>query len=366
MKIPFNDLKRSAVADGDLLTRGIQAVVQSGWYILGHEVRMFEEEFASYLGVREAVSVANGTDALELSLRALAVQPGSEVITVANAGMYASTAIRKLGAVPVYVDVVEPSMNLDPAALNAARSPRTRAVILTHLYGRIADVEAVARWCKEVGIPLIEDCAQAHGARLGDRRAGSFGAMACFSFYPTKNLGALGDGGAVVTSDASVAARLRALRQYGWQGKYDVRVVGGSNSRLDEIQAAVLRVRLRTLDERNARRVQIARRYTAGVTHSLISVPPVEDGAYVAHLYVIRTRARESLRQHLADRGIATDVHYPIPDHRQAAYAAAVASRLPLTERLAGEVLTLPCFPELTDEEVQFVIDACNAWKHDA
>ena len=366
MKVPFNDLQRAAVAESAVLLEGIRRVVESGWYVLGQEVRQFEEEFSAYIGVREAVTVANGTDALELALRAIEVQAGDEVITVANAGMYASTAIRKLGAAPRYVDVDEASMNLDPATLESACGPKTRAVILTHLYGRMADVEAVSRWCEQRGLPLIEDCAQSHGAQRAGRRAGSFGKLACFSFYPTKNLGALGDGGAVLTSDAGLAARLRGLRQYGWKGKYDVRLAGGTNSRLDEMQAAVLRSRLPRLDENNRRRVEIARMYNAGLKHPLIATPAVEEDSYVAHLYVVRTPARDALREHLGANGVASDVHYPIPDHLQAAYASGTPARLPVTEQLARDVLTLPCFPELRDEEVRAVIDACNAWKHDA
>lgn len=366
MKVPFNDLKRAAAGESDSLLRRIRSVVDSGWYILGGEVRQFEEEFSAYLGVRQTVTVANGTDALELALRALDIRPGQQVLTVANAGMYASTAIRKVGAIPRYVDVDESSMNLDLSRLDAAYGPGTSAVILTHLYGRMADVTELARWCDQRRIPLVEDCAQAHGAHLAGRRAGSFGRLACFSFYPTKNLGALGDGGAITTSDEALAARLRVLRQYGWQGKYDVQVAGGSNSRLDEIQAAVLRARLPLLDEHNARRLRIARMYSEGVKHPHIAVPSADEGSYVGHLYVIRTGARDSLRQHLSAQGVATDIHYPIPDHRQAAYAAGSTASLPVTERLANEVLTLPCFPELTDEEVRYVIAACNAWKRDA
>jgi aminotransferase EvaB len=366
MKVPFNDLQRAAAADSAAVLERIRRVVESGWYILGTEVRQFEEEFAAYLGVRETVTVANGTDALELALRAIDVQAGEEVITVSNAGMYGSTAIRKLGAVPRYVDVDVASMNLDATTLESAYGPKTRAVILTHLYGRMADVEAVSRWCEQRNVPLIEDCAQSHGAQRAGRRAGSFGRLACFSFYPTKNLGALGDGGAVVTSDTGLAERLRGLRQYGWQGKYDVRLAGGTNSRLDEVQAAVLRARLPRLDENNRRRVQVARMYGTGLKHPLIATPPIADDSYVAHLYVVRTPARDALRQHLAAQGVATDVHYPIPDHLQAAYASGAPARLPVTEKLAREVLTLPCFPELRDEEVRAVVDACNAWKHDA
>jgi dTDP-4-amino-4,6-dideoxygalactose transaminase len=365
MKVPFNDLKRAVLLDGDALLHSVREVLESGWYILGQEVRSFEEEFAAYIGSGEAVSVANGTDALELALRAVGIGQQAEVITVANAGMYASTAIRKVGAVPRYVDVREECMNLDPSKLEAAYRPLTRAVILTHLYGRMGDVQAVSRWCEQKGVPLIEDCAQAHGAHIGARRAGSFGTLGCFSFYPTKNLGALGDGGAVVTSDPSLAKRLRSLRQYGWEGKYEVRLAGGTNSRLDEMQAAVLRSRLRALDEKNRRRNQICRMYTSGLQHPGILAPTVQDGTSVGHLYVIRTRARDSLRQHLSENGVSTDIHYPIPDHLQSAYPSISRSELPVTERLAHEVLSLPCFPELTDDEVRFVINACNSWKHD-
>jgi dTDP-4-amino-4,6-dideoxygalactose transaminase len=342
MKMPFNDLKRAVQFERDVLMQRLQRVVESGWYILGEEVRQFEEEFAAYLGVRHAVTVGNGTDAIELALRAVGVRVGDRVITAANAGMYSSTAIRSIGAVPAYADVDESSMNTDTRCLDAAWSPEVSAVVVTHLYGRMADVESIAAWCRSRGLPMIEDCAQSHGAAISAGRAGSFGALACFSFYPTKNLGALGDGGAVVTSDPALDERLRALRQYGWGAKYDVRVTGGGNSRLDEMQAAVLRIRLETLDARNARRRDIANRYHAGLRHPAIAVPA------------------------LAERGIATDVHYPIPDHLQAAYADPTRAALPVTERLAGQVLTLPCFPELTDAEVDAVIDACNAWNPDA
>jgi dTDP-4-amino-4,6-dideoxygalactose transaminase len=212
----------------------------------------------------------------------------------------------------------------------------------------------------------VEDAAQAIGATYKSRPVGGIGAVGCFSFYPTKNLGALGDGGAVATSDAALATRLRGLRQYGWQAKYDVRLAGGTNSRLDEVQAAVLRSRLQSLDGNNRRRVQIASMYGSGLKHPQIIAPVMADETYVAHLYVIRSGARDGLRQHLTSQGIATEVHYPIPDHLQAAYAPAHATRLPVTEKLAREVLTLPCFPELSDDEVRAVIEACNSWKQDA
>ena len=328
-------------------------------------MQRFEAAFAGYVGVSHAVGVGNGTDAIELALRALDVAPGRHVITAANAGMYSTTAIRRLGALPVYADVDDATMNLDPAALDRAATPATAAVIVTHLYGRLADVERIGAWCEERGLPLVEDCAQAHGARRGGRIAGAFGALGCFSFYPTKNLGALGDAGAVVTSDDALAARLRALRQYGWRAKYDASVPGGVNSRLDEMQAAVLSLRLATLDALNARRRAIARRYASGVRHPEIVLAPPGGEDHVAHLVVLRTKSRASLQRHLAACGIATDVHYPIPDHLQSAYEGPSRASLPVTERLAREVLTLPCFPELTDVEVDAVIEACNAWRPD-
>jgi dTDP-3-amino-2,3,6-trideoxy-4-keto-D-glucose/dTDP-3-amino-3,4,6-trideoxy-alpha-D-glucose/dTDP-2,6-dideoxy-D-kanosamine transaminase len=266
----------------------------------------------------------------------------------------------------VYVDVLESSRNLDLKGLDALVSTATAAVVVTHLYGRMADVEAIAAWCDAHGIPLVEDCAQAHGASRGARRAGSFGRVGCFSFYPTKNLGALGDGGVVVTRDEALADRLRALRQYGWHAKYEARIGGGVNSRLDEIQAAVLDHRLASLDARNGRRQDVARRYGERIRHPAIVLPPILGEDDVAHLYVIQTRHRASLQRHLDALGIATDVHYPIPDHLQAAYALSPRPRLTVTERLADEVLTLPCFPELTDAEVDAVIGACNAWPTDA
>lgn len=366
MRVPLNDLKRAAQHERDALHAALERVADSGWYILGEEGRRFEAAFAEYTGVPHAIGVANGTDAIELALRALAIDTGQGVITTANAGMYATTALRRAGAVPQYADVDEATMNADVRTIAAAVTSSTAAVILTHLYGQLADVEAIAAWCAARGLPLIEDCAQAHGARRGGRRAGAFGTLGCFSFYPTKNLGALGDGGAVVTSSDAIADRLRALRQYGWRGKYDVRDPGGVNSRLDELQAAVLSLRLATLDARNERRRAIARRYAERLRHPAIDVRRTFRDDHVAHLFVVRTQARASLQRHLAALGIATEVHYPIPDHRQAAYTLAPRPVLPVTERLADEILTLPCFPELTDDEVDAVVEACHAWRHDA
>ncbi len=362
-RVPLNDLARAARQEHDALAAVLARVARSGWYVLGEELRRFEAAFAAYVGVAHAVGVGNGTDALELALRALRIGPGRDVVTVANAGMYSSTAIRRVGARPVYADVDETTMNLDAHALEAALTPSTAAVIVTHLYGRLADVEAIAALCTARGLPLIEDCAQAHGARRGGRQAGAFGTLSCFSFYPTKNLGALGDAGAVLTGDDALAARLRALRQYGWGGKYEVREPGGVNSRLDEVQAAVLAHRLAALDARNARRRAVARRYSQSLRNPAIAPPSPGGEDDVAHLYVVRCAQRDALRAHLAACGIGADVHYPIPDHLQPAYPLSPLPHLPVTERLAREILSLPCFPELDDAEVDAVIEACHAWR---
>lgn len=356
--LPINDLARhNGPLDGDIRA-AIDRVLQRGYYILGPENQAFEAEFAAYLGVAGCVAVGNGTDALELALRALHIGPGDEVVTVANAGMYAGTAIRAMGATPRYVDIEPGSMLLDASLLPAAISEHTRAIVVTHLYGRMADVEAVVAFAKPRGIAVIEDCAQAHGARRNGRLAGSVGDLAAFSFYPTKNLGALGDGGAVVSSDADLLARLRGLRQYGWTSKYHVGMAGGRNSRLDEIQAAILRCKLPHLDGWNARRRAIIARYNTGLAGLGWQLPPVPDDADVGHLYVVRAPQRDAVRAVLTAAGVASDVHYPVPDHQQTALP--IRASLPVTEAAAAELLTLPCFPELTDAELDQVIAACR------
>ena len=362
--IALNDLARHHAPLRAELDAAIARVLDRGWYILGPEVDAFEREFAAYWGAGECVAVGNGTDALELSLRALAIGQGDEIATTANAGMYATTAIRAAGAVPAYVEVDPSTLLMDPAALAAGLTPRTRAVIVTHLYGRLADVDTIAGIAQDRGIPLIEDCAQAHGARKRGRIAGTFGTFGCFSFYPTKNLGAPGDAGAIVTGDSRLAARLRALRTYGWGAKYHCEMAGGMNSRMDELHAAVLRVKLPRLDAWNGRRREIAARYARAIAHPAIALPPPADAdADVAHLYVVRTRHRASLRAHLAAAGVATDIHYPVPDHLQPAAGGTAAPALPRTERACEEVLSLPCYPELADAEVDAVAAACNQWQ---
>ena len=363
-RILVNDMSRHVASVRADIDAAITRVVASGWFIHGQEGAAFEREFAAYVGATHCVGVANGSDAIELALRALGVRPGSRVATAANAGFYTSAAVLAIGAEPVYVDV-DPSTHLIDLIELAPliESHRVDAVVVTHLFGLMHDMEAVMGLVAGAGIPVLEDCAQSHGARRKNSRAGSHGHAASFSFYPTKNLGALGDGGAVTTNDEETAQRVRLLRQYGWETKYRVVTTGGRNSRLDEVQAAVLRAKLPRLDEWNARRRAIARQYTDGIEHPGVSCPTAPGEAYVAHLYVVSVEGRELLKRHLENSGILSDVHYPVPDHLQGIMSAQrVRKPLPVTERLALNVLTLPCFPELTDTEVERVIGAVNAW----
>ena len=359
--VPF--FSASDAAFGLDLGACLQRVVDSGWYVLGPQVRDFEADFARYLGVGHAIGVANGTDALALALRALAVGPGQRVITVANAGCPGSAAIAQVGADVAWVDVDAQRLTMAPDALaTALASGPVAAVIATHLYGQMADMPAIAALCRQAGVPLIEDCAQAHGAALNGRRAGSWGALGCFSFYPTKNLGALGDGGAVVTGDAALAERLRALRQYGWGRKYEVTLAGGVNSRLDELQAAVLLAKLPRLDAANAERRAIAARYAAAFADLPLTCPPPPGDDDVVHLYVVRTPRRAALQAHLTAQGIACDVHYPAPDHHQPVHAGRPVPDLPVTQAACAEVLSLPCYPGLTPAQAAQVIQAVRGF----
>lgn len=362
--LPVNSLARHFAPLHEALAAAAREVVESGYYVLGPGVAAFEAQFAAYCGVDHCIGVANGTDALEIALKACGVGPGARVAVVANAAMYGTTAVLACGATPVFVDIDPATHCMDPAALQRVldADAKPHAVIVTHLYGRLAAIEAIAAACTAAGVALVEDCAQAHGARLGDgRKAGSFGDVACFSFYPTKNLGALGDGGAVVARDAGIAARARQLRQYGWTSKYTNGLAGGRNSRLDELQARLLSLMLPHLDGWNAARRAIADRYATGIRNPRIEPAPPSGEDGVAHLYVVRSPDRAALQAHLAAAGIQTDVHYPTPDHRQPCHAGAYDDvRLPVTEAHAEQVLTLPCFPEMDDAEVAAVIDACN------
>jgi dTDP-3-amino-2,3,6-trideoxy-4-keto-D-glucose/dTDP-3-amino-3,4,6-trideoxy-alpha-D-glucose/dTDP-2,6-dideoxy-D-kanosamine transaminase len=359
IRIPFNDLSRAACAD-DEVAQAVDRVVRSGRYLLGEETECFERELAGYLGVGEVVAVASGTDALELALTALAAT-GREVLTAANAGGYAAIAARRRGSSVRFVDVAEDDLLLRPDGVERALTPRTGVVVVTHLYGKMARVREIRALCHERGVRVLEDCAQAAGARIDGALAGSIGDAAAFSFYPTKNLGALGDGGAVATSDPALARRVRRLRQYGWGEKYEVVEDRGANSRLDEVQAAVLRTRLSRLDASNRRRRAIARRYADAVAGTSLRMVGGDGEDHVAHLAVVRSPSRERLAAALATHGVGTAVHYPLPDHRQAVPLGVAEQGLPVTERACGEVLSLPCFPELGDEEVDGVCSALQA-----
>jgi len=361
----INDLNRHIKPIASAIEQAVSRVIASGWFVLGPEVSAFEQEFATYCGSEHCVSLANGTDALELALRALNIGKNSNVLTVANAGMYSSAAILATGATPVYADVRFDTCLIDVADVTRLVSElKIDAIVVTHLYGLMADIVQIVQLAKNKNIPVIEDCAQSHGAMINGKKAGAFGEIGCFSFYPTKNLGALGDGGAVVTNHIDLNEQVRQLRQYGWSSKYRATLAGGCNSRLDEMQAAVLRVMLPLLDKWNARRREIATRYTNGIRHTKIATPALHGEEYVAHLYVIKTPERDSLRQYLTEAGIPSDVHYPIPDYRQPCCSHLFTDvNKPITEQLCTEVFTLPCFPEMTDAEVDMIVYRINAWK---
>jgi len=355
MNIPFNVLKPLYETLQAEMNTAVQRVLASGWYILGPEVETFESAFADYHGVSYAVGVANGTDAIELALRAYGIGAGDEVITVAHTAFATINAVERAGATPVMVDIDPLTYTLDPAAAEAAITPRTRAIVPVHIYGHPADIDALQAICDRHNLLLIEDCAQAHGARYKGQLVGTFGAAASFSFYPTKNLGAFGDGGAVITSDPQIAARLKSLRNYGQAAKYH-HEESGQNSRLDELQAAILGVKLAHLDAHNATRQALAAVYDRCL--SSVTIPVVSpDAQSVYHLYVVRHPQRDALMSCLKSKGIGTAIHYPIPNHLQPACAHlgyAVGS-LPVTEQAAREIVSLPLYIGLSPAEVEEV-----------
>jgi len=361
-QIPQSDPRAGILALRSRIEIAIIQVIESGTYILGREVRGFEQEFSAFVGVRHGVAVASGTDALVLSLRALGVGPDDYVITVSHTAVATVAAIELAGAKPLLIDIEPDTCTMSPQALAEvlARPPgRIAAVIPVHLYGQPADLALIEPSVKLAGATLVEDAAQSHGALSGARMVGSIGRLAAFSFYPTKNLGAIGDGGMVVTGDDELAERLKALRQYGWRSRY-VSDIAGVNSRLDEIQAAVLRVRLTMLEAENQRRREIAADYDSGLSGLPLQLPGRRgDATHVFHQYTVRTPRREALRRALRERGIGTNIHYPVPVHLQPAYRGRIAigpSGLAETERAAREVLSLPMFPQLTKEQVGRVI----------
>jgi dTDP-4-amino-4,6-dideoxygalactose transaminase len=344
----------------------VARALSSGWYILGGEGKAFEAEYAAWLGTQRAVGCANGTDALALAMRALDIGPGSAVATVSHTAVATVAAVEMAGATPVLLDIDPLHYTLDPAELNAvlahppAGLPPIRAVIVVHLYGQPADMDAILPICARHGVAVIEDCSQAHGAALNGRVVGTMGRVACFSLYPTKNFGALGDGGVVATDDAELADRIGAIRQYGWRKHYISDEVG-VNSRLDELQAAILRAKLPHLDAHNARRAAIADAYDAALAGGAWSPPARRPGArHVFHQYVLRVPDREAVQARLRAAGVGTGIHYPMPVHLQPAYRERVAlgpSGCRASEAASREVLSLPMYPELTEEQVVHICD---------
>ena len=367
--VPFLDLGAVNRPIFDEITAASRRVIEGGWYIQGQECQRFEEEFAAFTGTRHAIGVANGLDALVLILRAWIDQgrlkPGDGVIVPSNTFIASLLAISQNGLTPILVEPAPATYNLDAAGVEAALTAQVRAVMAVHLYGQAVPMADLTALCRQRGLLLIEDAAQGHGAVTNGRRVGAHGDAAGFSFYPGKNLGALGDGGAVTTDDDALAVHLRALRNYGSEVKYENRLLG-TNSRLDELQAAILRVKLPRLDADNTSRRRVADRYRAGIVHPAVALPTVagEEDSHVWHLFVVRCAERDQLAEHLKAQGVMTQIHYPIPPHRQACYAGQLpAFDLPVAEAMAREVLSLPMSSVHTDEQVQQVIDAVNSFK---
>lgn len=361
--IPQADPKAGYLAHKDEIDAAVAKVLASGWYILGAEVKGFEEEFARFVGVGHAIGVANGTDALEIALRALGVGPGDKVATVSHTAVATVAAIELVGAEPVLLDVDPERFTMDVDELAEVLKRETiKAVIPVHLYGQPAAIDRIVQLCDAAKVPVIEDCSQAHGAMLGNRQVGSFGRIACWSLYPTKNLGAFGDGGIVATDDSGLAQRVREIREYGWRERY-ISATTGMNTRLDELHAAMLRVRLRHLPADNARRQAIARIYDTELRN--VAKPKLGPGVtHVYHQYVLRHPLREKLRQRMKAMGVGTNVHYPMPVHLQPAYAGRVKlgpKGCKATETVANEVMSLPMFPELTDEQARKVVQAVHS-----
>ena len=360
MHIPFVDLRAQYTSLTPEVQQAISAVLERGDFVLGEAVALFEAEFAAYCEAGYAVGVDSGTSALELALRAIGIGPGDEVITVANTFIATAFAVSYTGARPVFVDVDPHTYNMDVSRIEEAVTARTKAIIPVHLYGQPADMDPILEIARQHNLAVIEDACQAHGARYKGKRVGSLGRAAAFSFYPSKNLGAYGDGGMFVTNDQGIADRVRMLRNHGQRAKYQ-HLLQGYNRRLDSIQAAVLRVKLKHLDGWNASRRRCAQMYNELLGRDLVVTPVEADYAEaVYHLYVIRTQERDGLQTHLHSKGIDTGIHYPIPIHKQPAYQdlAYDKQRLPITEACAREALSLPMYPELSNESIAYVARA--------
>ena len=365
--IKYCDLKKITDIHEPQLSEAVNRVVRSGWYILGNEVKNFEQEFARYCGCTYCIGTGNGLDALTIIMLAYKemgiMQDGDEVIVPANTYIASVLSIIEAGLKPVFCEPSWESCNIDPKKIEELITPRTKAIMAVHLYGRCADIPQIEKIADKHSLKIIEDSAQAHGAIIDGRRTGNLGDAAGFSFYPGKNLGALGDGGAITTNDKELADIARAIANYGSQKKY-VNIYKGVNSRLDEIQAAILSVKLKSLDADNERRIAIAEKYNAGIDNTLITLPQTDNReGHVFHIYPIFCKEREKLQQHLLANGIETIIHYPIPPHKQEALKEFNSLELPITERIHDEELSLPCNPAMSNDEVTKVIEVINSFR---
>ena len=365
MEIHFGDLKRQYLSIKTEIDEAISRVFDRGWFILGENVESFEKEFADYCGTGFAIGVGSGTEALHLALLACDVRAGDEIITVPNTAVPTVSAISFANASATFVDIDPRSYTMDPSKIEEKITSKTKVILPVHLYGHPADMDAITDIAKNYNLKVIEDACQAHGAKYKDRKVGALGDVGCFSFYPSKNLGAFGDGGMIVTNDETLAHKLRLLRNYGQEKRYH-HTLKGFNSRLDEMQAAILRVKLKYLDGWNEKRRKIAQDYCNLIESDSIIKPTEEDFAYhIFHLFVIRCKHRNQLQAYLNQKGIQTLIHYPIPIHLQQAYAELELGKgsYPISEEYAEQILSLPMFPELVDEEIEAISTAINEFR---
>lgn len=362
--IPFLDLKKINLQYKEEIEEAMARVLESGWYILGKEVASFEEEFAQYCGVKHCIGVANGLDALTLIIRAYGFGPGDEIIVPANTYIASILAISANGATPILTEPDISTYNINPSLIEEKITERTKAILVVHLYGQAANMDPILQIAKKYNLKIIEDAAQAHGARYNGKRVGSLGDAAGFSFYPGKNLGALGDGGAITTNDDELADRLRALRNYGSHEKYK-NLFKGVNSRLDEIQAAILRTKLKYLDKDNGKRRQIAEYYLNHIKNKKIILPMIENGnhlSHVWHLFVVRVENRDEFQEYLKEKGIQTLIHYPIPPHKQKAYQELNNRIFSISEQIHETIISLPISPVLSLEDAKKVVEIVNCY----
>ena len=364
MKIPFNTLHPGYKKYRDEYLAAVTRVMDSGWYVLGHELESFEKEFAAWLGVRYSIGLNSGLDALILAFRALGIKHGDEVIVPANTYIASVLGITENGATPIFVEP-DKFYNIDPDRIEQAITDKTKAILVVHLYGQPCRMDKISKIAEKYKIPIVEDCAQSHGATFKGQKTGTFGRISCFSFFPTKNMGAFGDAGAIATNDVELAQKIHALRNYGSEKKY-YNMYQGVNSRLDEIQAALLRIKLRYIDDISNERTEIAQNYLKGIKNPKISLPQIVDGvSHVWHLFVIKTAKQDELQTFLAVNGVSTQIHYPIPPHLTEAYADLGYKRgdFPITENYSNTILSLPFYNGMSKSEQDAVIDLVNKFK---